>query len=65
MMGHCEHPTEAREVVMLPNDDNSGQDVGQPIIMPGVRFCTACYTLIVHIGEYIMRLDIATGIDLT
>ncbi len=61
MMGQCQHPSEAREVVMLPNDENEGQ----PIIMAGARYCTVCHTLIVHIGESIMRVDVATGIDLT
>ncbi len=56
----CLHAEEAREVVMVPNDENEEQ----PITLAGARYCTACHALIVHLGEGITRVDIAVD-DLT
>ncbi len=56
----CLHPMEARETVMLPNDEKPSM----PIMMAGVRLCTACLTLIIHLGESVRRVDVAQD-DLT
>ncbi len=57
----CQHPEEAREVVMLPNDETPTE----PIIMAGVRYCTVCYTLIVHLGESVFWVAYVAADDLT
>lgn len=60
LIAACLHPEGARETVMLPNDEMPSM----PIMMAGVRLCTACLTLIVHIGESVTRVDVAVD-DLT
>lgn len=56
----CLHPFAARETVMLPNDEMPSK----PIMMAGVRLCTACLTLIIHLGESVARVDVALA-DMT
>ncbi len=50
-----DHAETDLEVVTLPNDDPAQA----PFIFRGMRYCTACHTIIIHVGEDVERIEIA------
>lgn len=63
----CRHPQEARETILIPNDERNARPpyaIGEPITLAGVRYCTICYTMIVHLGEDVHSVDVSVD-DLT
>lgn len=50
----CPHAEIDLEIVTLPNDD----DAQATFIFRGLRYCTACHTLIINVGEDVQRIEI-------